>query len=125
MSTKESYTPRLLSIAARLKQHSHNSSRRQAAMHDMLMDIVTKKRVDLTEAKKILPLARLRQQVLATPYLSIFTEHINGAQGTAVIAEIKFASPTNPQLGSATEFSKRAITYEQAGADALSFITER
>ncbi len=45
--------------------------------------------------------------------------------GVAIIGEIKFASPTHPHLGSASELLDRARAYEKAGADAISIITEK
>ncbi len=43
----------------------------------------------------------------------------------AIIAEIKFASPTEPNLGMRENLVKRAKEYEQAGADAISLIAEK
>lgn len=43
----------------------------------------------------------------------------------AIIAEIKFASPTNPNLGSPEDLLDRAREYQKAGADAISIITEK
>lgn len=42
----------------------------------------------------------------------------------AIIAEIKFASPTEPRLGAKSDLVKRAKQYQQAGADAISLIVE-
>lgn len=42
----------------------------------------------------------------------------------AIIAEIKFASPTEPRLGTKSDLVKRAKQYKQAGADAISLIVE-
>ena len=43
----------------------------------------------------------------------------------AIIAEIKLASLTVPYLGSEKDIVKRAVDYKQAGADAISIITEK
>lgn len=43
----------------------------------------------------------------------------------AVIAEIKFASPTEPSLGTKSDLVKRAKQYEEAGTDAISLIVEQ
>ncbi len=43
----------------------------------------------------------------------------------SLIAEIKFASPTNPTLGSPKALLQQAKQYEQSGADAVSLITEK
>ncbi len=45
--------------------------------------------------------------------------------GIALIAEIKFASPSNPTLSDRSGLLERAKKYEEAGADGISFITER
>ena len=42
-----------------------------------------------------------------------------------LIAEVKFASPTSPNLGSPKDLLKRVEEYEKAGADAISIITEK
>lgn len=42
----------------------------------------------------------------------------------ALIAEIKFASPTEPSLGTRSDLTRRAKQYEQAGADAISLIAQ-
>lgn len=43
----------------------------------------------------------------------------------AIIAEIKLASPTEKNLGSHADILRKAVDYENAGADAISFITEK
>lgn len=43
----------------------------------------------------------------------------------SIIAEIKLASPTEVNLGSPDEILDRAVEYEKAGAEAISFITEK
>ncbi len=43
----------------------------------------------------------------------------------AIIAEVKFASPTIPYLGSPGDLRTRVKEYERAGADAISIITEK
>ncbi len=50
---------------------------------------------------------------------------MTGRKGVAIIGEIKFATPTNPNLGSPSELLERASAYEKAGADAISIITEK
>lgn len=57
-----------------------------------------------------------------------FFESLSVAQnekGVALIAEVKFSSPTNPNLGSSDELLERVKVYEEAGADAISVITEK
>lgn len=56
--------------------------------------------------------------------MSAFKNAFNNKDSISIIAEIKLASPTHTDLGSKTDIESRAISYEQAGANAISFITE-
>lgn len=91
-------------------------------MHNKLVEIIEKKKQDLIEQKKKVPLSSLRalaqqsQKLYPSPF--ILTPF-------SIIAEIKLASPTVANLGSHDEIIDRAIAYEKAGADAISFITEK
>jgi indole-3-glycerol phosphate synthase len=49
----------------------------------------------------------------------------NGNNKIKLITELKFASPTNPQIGKQEELLERAKLYENSGADAISIITEK
>lgn len=54
-----------------------------------------------------------------------FSINLLKSKNIGIIAEIKLASPTEKSLGSETEILKRAIEYEKAGIEAISFITEK
>jgi indole-3-glycerol phosphate synthase len=54
-----------------------------------------------------------------------FLDAIRNGEKIKLIAEVKFASPVNPHLGSPDELILRAKKYEQSGADAISLITEK
>lgn len=56
------------------------------------------------------------------PFLKALT---NLQKTLAIIAEIKLASPTHKHLGNEDEIVNRARQYEQAGANAISVITEK
>lgn len=77
-------------------------------MHNILLDIVEKKKQDLVKSKK---------------NFGKFKDAVSFP--VSIIAEIKLASPTHPHLGSQEEILERAVLYEKAGANAISFITER
>jgi indole-3-glycerol phosphate synthase len=79
-------------------------------MHNTLQEIIIKKEKDLQQIKK---------------GEELFRKKIISAKKIMLIAEIKLASPTNPKLGDKTDILKRAKAYEQAGADAISIITEK
>ncbi len=74
-------------------------------MNTILLDIIEKKREDL-KARKSAFLKPKKDELL-------------------IIAEIKLASPTIPFLGSEKDMTKRAREYENAGASAISVITEK
>jgi len=78
-------------------------------MHNILLQILQKKKEDLIEQKK---------------KNNFFKQSILSAQDIAIIAEIKLASPTQPSLGLESEIIEQAKAYETSGADAISFITE-
>lgn len=98
----------------------------------ILDDILKRTREDLEERKKRVP-----PNVILSTFDSL---SVNSAKNpvrsfgkslrmtnnrVAVIAEIKFASPTEGNLGSATQLLSRAKQYEKAGADAISIVTEK
>ncbi|HEX3082275.1 MAG TPA: indole-3-glycerol phosphate synthase TrpC [Candidatus Saccharimonadia bacterium] len=90
-------------------------------MHRVLEDIVQRTREQVEVEKRVRPAAELEPAPEAP---RPFRARIEAAH-PAVIAEIKIASPSHPRLGSLDEAVGRAAAYEEAGADAVSFITER
>jgi indole-3-glycerol phosphate synthase len=94
-------------------------------MHNILLEIIEKKRTDLAEQKVKTPLADLQKHIKEKTGESNFYAAMTKRTTIALIAEIKLASPTIPNLGSETEIFQRAAIYETAGADAISFITEK
>jgi indole-3-glycerol phosphate synthase len=95
-------------------------------MNRILEEIVAKKRKDLFKKKKLLSLEELKGQVKEVRGSELFYKAITRSiNEPAVIAEVKFASPTNPNLGVHEELLSRVKQYEKAGADAISIITEK
>src|SRR5438105_1394402 len=94
-------------------------------MHDILVKIIEQKKKDLEEQKEKVSLEELKKKVLTGTEENLFLNNIVNAEVMALIAEIKLASPTNPSLGAKEEILDRAAVYEKAGADAISFITEK
>ena len=103
-------------------------------MNNILLEILEKKREDLKsvilreEGRRVEALLRgsSRSHTTNQHGLRRFFDSLSVAQNDInIIAEIKFASPTNPHLGSREELLERAKKYETAGADAISIITEK
>lgn len=93
-------------------------------MHTILLEIIEKKKEDLNQKTRKFGIYD-NQNVRSTNYqnfLKLFDQNKNKMR---LIAEVKFASPTNPNLGSVKDLLERVKTYERAGADAISVITEK
>lgn len=96
-------------------------------MHDVLRQIIEKTKADLEERKKQISLEEILKQVQNdNGQASLFESAISAPKkgDIALIAEIKLASPSEGQLGNEEDLVHRAQAYEQAGADAISFVTE-
>jgi indole-3-glycerol phosphate synthase len=93
-------------------------------MHNKLLAIIEKKKEDLQKQMQHLSLQELKTITTISQKENLFLKKILEAETVALIAEVKFASPTNSSLGSTTELLERVKAYEQAGAEAISIITE-
>lgn len=78
-------------------------------MHNKLVEIIEKRKLAITEKKK---------------RNTLFKDKMLLTQEIALIAEVKFASPSHPHLGSHDDLLTRVAAYEAAGANAISLITE-
>lgn len=87
---------------------------------NFLEKIVRQKRLELIQENKN------TQKIDMSPNQGnkSFFDVISNGEKIKLIAEIKFASPTNSHLGSHDELLERAKQYELGGADAISIITE-
>jgi indole-3-glycerol phosphate synthase len=92
----------------------------------ILEKIIARKSEDLQERKKRLTLQELRGQVKRNKESGSFYRAITQVvNNPAIIAEVKFASPTNLNMGVPEELLSRVKQYEEAGADVISIITEK
>lgn len=96
-------------------------------MHSILKDIVEKKKLDVIEEKKNVgvTLVVTKGDHKGRPYENKFKQSIIFSEKLSVIGEIKLASPTEEFLGGREEIIPRAMAYEKAGVNAISFITEK
>ncbi len=95
-------------------------------MAKVLEDILATKRVEIESAKKRLPLEKLQEEIRALPkcrnyYRTLTRQH---PRGINVIAEIKRASPSAGLIREDFDPVWLAQAYEQAGADAISVLTD-
>lgn len=93
-------------------------------MHNILLDIIKKKQESLS-SKTTASKEKIQQKAQSAKKAVGFKDKILGAPSIAIIAEIKLASPTHPELGTPDDIVQRAIEYESAGADAVSVVIEK
>ena len=93
---------------------------------DVLSEIIGKKRERVAEAKRLVPLERLRQEALDT--VSLSQPHaFRGAlqnDGINIIAEFKRRSPSKGVIREDADVISITRSYEAGGAVALSILTE-
>src|SRR5256885_2070909 len=91
---------------------------------DLLSEIIAIKKKRLTDAKKLLPLERLRDSAhQARPRLS-FADALRDNTKVNIIAEFKRRSPSKGTINSEVDPVAIAKVYESAGAAAVSVLTE-
>lgn len=90
---------------------------------DILERIVCARRRALIHVKQAMPAARLEQRAKAAPPVRDLAARLKRS-GTNVIAELKKASPARGVLRADYDPAALATTLEQAGAAALSVLTE-
>ena len=91
---------------------------------DILKEIVTRKKERILSAKQNLPEEQIKQQLAAIPATRPFLEAINKPKAITLIAEIKKQSPSAGVLRENFDHQEIAKSYQQAGAQAISVLTE-
>ena len=91
---------------------------------NILERIVEKKREDLEEQKRILPLSDLQRRIPDLPPARDF-KRVLSEKACAIIAEVKRSSPSKGRLTDDFQPVAQALLYEQSGAAAISVLTER
>lgn len=91
----------------------------------MLKEILAKKKAEVALSKKRLPLAGLRKRIEQRPAPLDFALALSGnGQSPRLIAEVKRASPSRGMLCPDFDPVALAKTYAEAGAAAISVLTE-
>jgi indole-3-glycerol phosphate synthase len=90
----------------------------------VLDDIIARKRVDVEAAKTRVPLAEIRALALDMPPARPFEPALRRPGATALIAEVKRASPSRGVLNRDFSPVEQARLYARNGAAAISCLTE-
>ncbi len=92
-------------------------------MSNILDTIITHKRKEVAQAKKLRPLANLMKGVQHRPAAQSMRTAIRN--GSGLIAEFKRASPSKGLIRPQADPATIAASYEKAGASAVSVLTDR
>lgn len=94
-------------------------------MNKVLEKIITRKQKDLVLQKEKLGVEDLKEQITQRRSPGLFASKITSSHvNPAIIAEVKFASPSAGDMAMPASLISRIRVYEGAGADAISVITE-
>jgi indole-3-glycerol phosphate synthase len=96
-------------------------------MSDILSEIVTRKRTDLSAAKAARPLSVLQDQLRAAGPTRGFAKALaasSAGDGLALITEIKKRSPSGGMIRPQFDPAAIARTYQEAGSACLSVLTD-
>jgi len=90
----------------------------------ILDEIITHKRLEVSQARKRVPVSELRAAAERQPAARDFVGAFAGADRPYLLAEIKAASPSAGAIRTGFDPAAIARQYEQAGAAALSVLTD-
>lgn len=90
----------------------------------ILDDIVEKRREQLEREKENFPLEDMREMALNSRRVSLDFKAALKADGISIISEVKKASPSRGSISEDFRPTEQAKAYEEAGADAISCLTE-
>lgn len=98
-------------------------------MNQVISQIILKNEKDILNKKQQTNFFEMQDKIAALEKPVNFLEGLKkGAEknnGVSLITELKFASPSEKELGRETDLELRVQEYESAGADAVSIVTER
>ena len=90
----------------------------------ILDDIVEKRKEQLEREKENFPLEDMKEMALHSKRVSLDFKAALKADGISIISEVKKASPSKGIISEDFRPTEQAKAYEEAGADAISCLTE-
>lgn len=92
---------------------------------NILEKIISHKQKEVTESKSLVPVKRLEQSIYYDTKVVSMKQYVTNPEKTGIIAEFKRKSPSKGLINGAAEVEQTSIGYMQAGASALSVLTDR
>lgn len=95
------------------------------ATETILQKIVKQRHIDVAHAKSVVSFDEIRQQASKSPYeLISFADCLQQRRYTAILAEVKRASPSKGDIAPGINAAEQGLSYAVAGAAAISCLTE-
>lgn len=92
---------------------------------NILDKIIAHKQKEVAESKSLVPVKRLEQSIYFENRVVSMTQYVTNPEKTGIIAEFKRKSPSKGMINGTAEVERTSIGYMQAGASALSILTDR
>jgi indole-3-glycerol phosphate synthase len=92
---------------------------------NILDKIIAHKQKEVAESKSLVPTKRLERSVYFENRVVSMKQYVTDPEKTGIIAEFKRKSPSKGLINGSAEVEQTSIGYMQAGASALSILTDR
>src|SRR5690606_21382967 len=92
---------------------------------NILDKIIALKQKEVAESKSLVPVKRLEQSVYFENEVVSMKHYVTHPEKTGIIAEFKRKSPSKGLINGTAEIEQTSIGYMQAGASALSILTDK
>jgi indole-3-glycerol phosphate synthase len=92
---------------------------------NILDKIIAHKKKEVAELKSLFPIKLLEQSIYYNNPVVSMKKYVTHPEKTGIIAEFKRRSPSRGQINSSAQVERTSIGYMQAGASALSILTDR
>lgn len=92
---------------------------------NILDKIIAHKQKEVAESKSLVPIKRLEQSIYFKNEVVSMKQYVTDPEKTGIIAEFKRKSPSKGVINGTAEVEQTSIGYMQAGASALSILTDK
>jgi len=92
---------------------------------NILDKIITHKKIELAEQKSLVPVKLLEKSIYYENQVVSMRKYVRDPEKSGIIAEFKRSSPSQGLINDSAQVEKTTIGYMQAGASALSILTDQ